>query len=270
LSAETIESNGIVRVEPSELSGVAFTSRLGGRSTGPYRSLNLSRFSDDDPGVVLSNRSAVADVLGISADWITPKQVHGTTVLSAQAASPGAAIPNEADAIVGWGPGRPIAVMTADCLPIALRGQAAYGVIHAGWRGLCSGVIDSAVASLRNSQTDLKSRDLKAADLRAWIGPSIGPCHFEVGPEVESAFARRYPGAPRFGVKVGGADHFNLWAAARWVLIHLGVNVGEENPACTYCDSAMYFSYRRDGLTGRQALIVWEDENCLGRPNPAS
>jgi len=265
LPAETIESKGIVRVVPGEVSGVAFTSRLGGYSTGPYRSLNLSGFSKDNPDLVTNNRSAVADALGISADWITTKQVHGTTVLSARAAALATANPDEADAIVGLGPGRPIAVMTADCLPIALKSEAAYGAIHAGWRGLCSGIIDSAVASLRNSQSHPKARDL-----RAWIGPSIGPCHFEVGPEVELAFSERYPQAPRFGVKVGGADHFNLWAAARWVLINLGVNVGEEDPACTYCQRAMYFSYRRDGITGRQALLVWEDENSLRKPNPAS
>lgn len=244
-----IESNGIICLAPPDVGGVAFTSRVGGSSPDPYRSLNLSSASADNPDLVQGNRRAVGAALGITGDWITPRQVHGTTVLDTRRLkSSGGA---KADAVVGSGAGRPIAVMAADCLPIALKGEGAYAAVHAGWRGLCSGIIDAAVESLRNS----------LGDLRAWIGPSIGPCHFETGPEVAAAFSMRYPSAPDFGLRVGRAQHFNLWAAARWVLVHLGVGVGDEDPACTHCDASMYFSYRRDGLTGRQALIVWEGEN---------
>jgi copper oxidase (laccase) domain-containing protein len=136
---------------------------------------------------------------------------------------------------------RPVAVLVADCIPVAIVGSSRSAVAHAGWRGLVSGVLEEA----------LKILDDEAP--RAWIGPGIGPCHFEVGPELPGRFAESYPDAPSFSV---GGTHFDLPAATRWVLRSNGVEVSDDPVPCTYCDPSFY-SYRRDGVTGRQAVVAW-------------
>lgn len=223
---------------------MAFTSRSGGRSRAPYAGLNLATHTGDDPGAVSANRRRVSEALGIDPRWVVPLQVHGCRSLRASGYQRAGEAGIQADSVVADGPGVPVAVMVADCAPVALAGQRWSAVAHCGWRGLCAGVIEAAVAALGEGAP------------RAWLGPTIGPCHFEVGPEVVRAFAAAYPGAPRFHRGAGDKLWFDLPAAVRWVLRSAGARIDDYDPACTYCDRD-YFSFRRDGVTGRQAVVVW-------------
>lgn len=229
---------------PDAVEGVAFTGRTGGHSSGPYLSLNLGRRTGDAIDNVERNRRVVSEALGISSDWNLVFQMHSAHVV--EASRPMREQAPEADAIVGDSDGPPMAVVTADCLPIALRGSSFRGVVHAGWRGLSGGVIDESLS--------MAAED--GSTVQAWIGPSIGPCHYTVGPEVVEAFCARYPEAPDFVRWSHGNRHFDLRAAARWVLRRWGVWVAEEDPPCTFCDPS-FFSHRREGRTGRQAVVVW-------------
>jgi YfiH family protein len=152
----------------------------------------------------------------------------------------------EADAIVVRAPHRPAAVLVADCVPIALSGPGVAAAVHAGWRGLCAGVIEAAVATAG-----------AARGFSAWIGPCIGPCCYEVGAEVPEQFARGHRSAPDCCERVGGALHFDLRRAAAAVLEACGVAVaGDLDVPCTCCDPR-FFSHRRDGTLDRQALLTW-------------
>lgn len=244
MSLERVETgDDLVFWAPADADNVIFSTRTGGTSAGPFLSLNVSDAVGDSAEHVKLNRRTISGALGISDDWCLPRQVHGSEVIDASRF--GGDSPPEADAVVASSAGRPIAVVTADCLPIALTGPAFRGVVHAGWRGLSAGVIDRA----------LERSIFAPSSIRAWIGPSIGPCHYVVGAEVPAAFLAKYPGAPQFGIHDGDALHFDLRGAARWVLRRWGVQVGEYEPPCTFCDRSL-FSYRRDGQTGRQAVIV--------------
>jgi len=218
--------------------GIAFTTGLAG---------DLS-LSSGDPATAEANRASVSSVLGISREWATARQVHGRRVVCA--GTPGAEVP-EADAVVVRQPGRPAAVLVADCVPIALSGPGVAAAVHAGWRGLCAGVIEAAVAAAEPSQTS-------PGGLSAWIGPCIGPCCFEVGPEVPEQFALTHPDAPDCRELVGDRKlTFDLRRAAAAVLEACGVKVaGGVDAPCTCCDPG-FFSYRRDGTRKRQALITW-------------
>lgn len=228
---------------PAGRVGVAFTSRPGGLSEGPFSGLNLALHTGDNPVHVRANRQKVSAALGLDSRWAVPRQVHGCRAVAVSALELG--MEKEADAVTADVPGVPAAVMVADCIPIALVGEERSTVAHAGWRGLCSGVIEQAVHSNGGR------------DLEAWIGPCIGPCHFEVGQDVVDAFSNAYPAAPAFWDQRVGRLHFNLPAAARWVLGRAGVYVADgDDPPCTFCNSNLY-SFRRDGVTGRQAVLVW-------------
>lgn len=245
--------------------GVGFSTRRGGVSPPPYDSLNLGLSTGDDPACVAANRRALSAALGVGEAWARARQVHGAAVV---VDPPEGAPLADADAVVVREPGRPAAVLVADCVPIALVGDGVAAAVHAGWRGLCAGVIEAAVAAAAPP----------GGGLTAWIGPSIGPCCYEVGPEVPAAFAAGHPGAPPCtsegqGAR-GGAPHFDLRAAAAWVLEQAGVTVvngvgldgaacgvaSDGAVACTACDPR-FFSHRRDArggsATGRQALLVW-------------
>lgn len=206
-------------------------------STGPYRGLNLATHTGDDAEAVDNNRRMVSRALGIGAEWATLTQVHGCRAVVASE------VIEEGDAMVTSAGAPPAAVLVADCIPVALVGSTRSGVAHAGWRGLSAGVIEEALKLLGESP-------------RAWMGPAIGSCHFEVGSEVAGGFAAAYPDAPDFGSEKNGKLYFDLPGAARWVLRSLGVDVDDDPVPCTVCDPNLY-SYRRDGVTGRQAVIVW-------------
>lgn len=229
---------------PPRTAGVAFTTRLGGSSGGPYSGLNLGTATADDPDKVRANRERVARALGVSAEWVSLKQIHGTGVVEV-ADLAGCGTGQEGDALSTSAPGIPLAVMAADCLPIALAGDETSAVAHAGWRGLCAGVLEAAVAKFAPGDPPV-----------AWIGPSIGPCHYQVGAEVVDTFRSANPEAPEFWASDGDRFRFDLRAAARWVLRKAGAQVDDDDPPCTFCDSRFY-SFRRDGETGRHAVVVW-------------
>lgn len=219
--------------------GIAFTRRTGGVSSGPYAGLNLSHRVGDEPAAVAENRRLVSEMLGIDSRWVTVNQVHGPeihVVRSIGDASEEAA----ADAIVAGGPAT-VAVMVADCVPIAVRGDGVFGVIHCGWRSLASGIVER-VTNLVSAR-------------RAWIGPAIGACHYEVGDEVIAALGDR-PVISQPSAEPGKV-RLDLSASVGELFRALGVDVAYRSDSCTACESDL-FSYRRSAVTGRQAVLMWK------------
>jgi YfiH family protein len=226
----------------------AFTLRRGGVSTGAYASLNLGAHVGDDARAVAENRRRAAAELALPAEplWLT--QLHGTSVVDAdeQAAQPAP----RADAAITRQPARVLAVLVADCLPVLLarRDGAAVAVAHAGWRGLAAGVLETSVAAIGGA----------GDDLCAWLGPSIGPAHFEVGEEVRAVFAARDPQATAAFVRnARGRWQCDLQQLARQRLSALGVRSIHGEPRCTFSETESFYSYRRDGVTGRMAALIW-------------
>lgn len=236
--------------------GVAFfcTTRAGGIGRPPYDTLNLGMNAGDDPEIVLANRSLLRQNLPAEPFWL--KQVHGVHVVDADTpAEPGSTrSPPEADASVTATPGRVLAVLTADCLPIVLSDAQGtiLGVAHAGWRGLAGGVLEACLGKMQ-------AKAPQAKQWRAWIGPGIGSRVFQVGDDVRMAFDGK--GADQAGMFRPDADSPGKWLAdlsglARWRLNALGVSDIEDCGLCTVTDHR-FFSYRRDRQTGRMATIAW-------------
>lgn len=244
LALESVRKGSLELLVPNGAEGVVFTTRDGGVSFGPYRSLNLGPFSTDAPRLIEENRKKVSETIGVDEHWVFARQLHGAEVF--RASSNSSDVP-EADIIVAVPGGPPVLVSAADCLPIAIQTEQYSVAVHAGRRGIAAGGIERAVDAVA---------DQSLFGMRAWIGPSIGPCHYEVGEDVVQSFRRRYPVSPEFWGTRGGSIHFDLRAAARWALRGRGVVVDEEDPPCTHCDPR-FFSHRRDGETGRQVLLLW-------------
>jgi polyphenol oxidase len=203
-----------------------FTTRRGGVSEGPYASLNLGLWTNDDPDHVRRNRELAQEQTGAER-LAQGRQVHGTrVVVDADALQ-------DADGQVTTERGVAAIVLVADCLPVALAGPDAVGVVHAGWRGLAGGVLEAGVAALG------------AGPVAAAIGPGIGPCCYEVGDDVRAVFGTEGP-------------TLDLKAVARARLEAAGVEEIHDCGLCTACDPARFFSHRRDrGVTGRQAGLAW-------------
>jgi YfiH family protein len=215
-----------------------FTTRRGGVSSGPYASLNLGRWTDDDPDAVTANRGRVAAIVDVPMDAVVHgRQVHGSRVERRADASGALA---EADGQATATRGLAALVLTADCLPVAVIGERAIAMLHAGWRGLADGVLEEGVEALRELGDD--------GALQAAIGPGAGGCCYEVGAEVHAAFGR----TPEQG-------RIDLKAIATERLRAVGVAEVHDVGICTMCsDPELFFSHRRDGgLTGRQAGIAW-------------
>lgn len=230
----------------------AFTTRRGGCSGAPYASLNLGLHCGDDVAAVTTNRARVAAALGLPAAPAWLQQVHGCGVVSADAVADDAEAPR-ADAAWTDRRGRPCVVMVADCLPVLLCDVdgTVVAAAHAGWRGLAAGVLEAAVAAL----------PVPASRLLAWLGPAIGPGHFEVGPEVRAAFVARDAAAVaafRPGRRAGAA-YADLFLLARQRLAAVGVTRIFGGGICTYADDERFYSYRRDGVCGRMAALIWLD-----------
>lgn len=225
----------------------ACTTRRGGVSRGPYASWNLGDHVGDDPQAVAANRARLRERLGLPAEPRWLRQVHGCVV----AESPVGPDVCEADAAVAFGPGQVCAVLTADCLPLLFCDRAATRVaaVHAGWRGLAAGVIEAAVARLA----------VAPEELLCWLGPAIGRDAFEVGEEVRHAFNAQGPSGAEaaFRPSSGGRWLADLYALAELRLRALGVPRVWGGGLCTYTDAERFFSYRRDGTTGRMASLVW-------------
>ena len=222
------------------------TTRNGGVSSAPYNSLNLGDHVGDAPLAVARNRMLLEPLLPSEQVWL--KQVHGTEVANACDADwdcwP------EADACVSSHTGAVCAVMTADCLPVLLCNEqgSVIGVAHAGWRGLCNGVIEQTVRAM-NVQPDT---------LMAWLGPAIGAQAFEVGDEVRAAFIAKQPQAvAAFAPNTPGKWLADIYRLARLRLDALGITHIYGGGLCTHTDSERFFSYRRDGITGRMGTFIW-------------
>jgi polyphenol oxidase len=225
-----------------------FTLRTGGVSEGAFASFNLGTHVGDEPAAVAENRRRLRHALGTAEPcWL--EQVHGTRVIDLGAEAH--ACP-AADAVLARTAQQVCAVQVADCLPVlfAARDGSAVAAAHAGWRGLAAGVLESTVRALR----------LDPRQLCAWLGPAIGPKHFEVGEEVRTAFAAQDAGAlEAFTANSRGRWQCDLFALARRRLAALGLNALYGGGDCTYADAARFFSYRRDGQCGRMAALVWLD-----------
>jgi YfiH family protein len=218
-----------------------FTTRRGGVSEGPYASLNLGRWTDDDNDAVHRNRELLAAAVGVPLDAIAQgRQVHGSRVERVAGERPAGAEPPEVDGLATRDEGRALLVLTADCLPIALIGRQAVAMLHAGWRGLADGILEEGVRAIRELGDD--------GPLQAAIGPGAGGCCYEVGPEVHAAFGR----PPRTAA-------IDLKAIARERAEAAGVQHVHDADVCTICaDPGLFFSHRRDGgVTGRQGGIAW-------------
>jgi polyphenol oxidase len=219
-----------------------FTTRRGGCSSGPYASLNLGRWTDDDALAVERNRRAVERHLGVQLAFV--RQVHGASVRRVMRAGRDRSTLQEGDGLLTSLPAIAPMVLTADCLPIAVAGGGAVAMLHAGWRGLAAGVVAAGVAAIR---------ELAGSDqLAAAIGPGAGRCCYEVSDDVRGVFAA-------FGARVHAGRQLDLKTIARQQLERAGVSQVHDVGLCTICsDPTLFFSHRRDGgITGRQAGIAW-------------
>ena len=228
------------------------TTRLGGVSRGAYSSMNLGQHVGDDPLAVAANRQQLTDMLAAcsagSPVWLN--QVHGTRVVDA-AALVGNRAP-EADASFARAAGVVCAVMTADCLPVLFcdASGTVVAAAHAGWRGLLAGVLEEAVAAM----------GVPGEEVIACLGPAIGPQAFEVGDEVRSAFiAVDENAAHAFKPSVESKWLADIYWLARQRLQRKGVTSVYGGMQCTYDEADRFFSYRRDGQTGRMASLIWLD-----------
>jgi YfiH family protein len=248
------ESDGVRWLETRLLGArAAFSTRLGGVSEPPFDSLNLGLLTDDDREAVIANRRRLAGALDRAPDRIAyGLQVHGAE-LESHAAPPmrsfgadSAAnlritsdLP-EVDGQVISEPGLAALVFVADCLPVALSGPGGVAMLHCGWRGLAAGIVARGVEA--------------TAATTAAVGPGIGACCFEVGPEVLGAFAD-------LGDGLATGRMLDLTEVARRLLARAGVTQVETAGLCTSCNPELFFSHRRDaGRTGRQAGIAWLEE----------
>ena len=225
------------------------TTRQGGVSQANYATLNLGEHVDDHPQDVAINRQQLRAALDLPAEPLWLRQVHGRNIVLAEQATPGVT----ADGAQSRSPGQICAVLTADCLPVLLCDRAGTRVsaVHAGWRGLADGVIEAAIEAL----------EVPGSSLLAWLGPAIGPHAFEVGSEVRAAFiAHDASAASAFqpqGEGWGERWYANLYQLARQRLAAQGITEVYGGEYCSYTDSARFYSYRRDGRTGRMATMIW-------------
>lgn len=223
------------------------TTRHGGVSTGAYASLNLGDHVGDDPPAVARNRALLREHLPAEPLWL--KQVHGVAV----AAAGHACATPQADAGVTRHPHEICAVLTADCLPLLLcdKGGTVVGAVHAGWRGLAAGVIESAIVSM----------GADPATLLAWLGPAIGPGAFEVGDEVRTlSLAQDETAASAFAPHAPGKWLADIYRLARLRLARSGVTQIYGGDFCTFHECERFFSYRRNRTTGRMASLIWIDQ----------
>lgn len=227
-----------------------FTTRNGGKSSGPkncYATLNLGDHVNDNPDRVAQNRSLLRNYLPSEPKWLT--QVHGILPVWVDNSS----VPLNGDAAMSRRRGIVCAVLVADCLPIILCDSAGtmVGVIHAGWRGLASGIVEKTVTEMNRGDTKFM----------AWLGPAIGPNYFEVGEEVLEAFVK-HDNKSRLAFAPHPENKSDKWLAnifllARQRLAAVGITEIYSDEICTYSNPKKFFSYRRDGETGRMAALIW-------------
>lgn len=221
------------------------TTRLGGVSRPPFESLNLGDHVGDAAALVTENRARLRDILPAEPYWL--RQVHGRGVACAD---DGTDFP-QADAVYSRRAGTVCSVMTADCLPVLFCDEAG-GVVaaaHAGWRGLAAGVLEATVTAMQ----------MPADRILAWMGAAIGPQAFEVGEDVRETFVSDLAASAdafRPG-KATGKWWADIYLLARLRLARIGVTQVYGGGLCTYTDGLRFFSFRRDGMTGRMASLIW-------------
>ena len=237
--------------------GALMSTRHGGFSGTPWQSMNLGAAVGDDADTVARNRSEFARAIGAAPVYL--KQVHGTHLVqvTARDAAPNAPL-HEADASLCTEPGVACAVLVADCLPVLLaapRGRA-VAAAHAGWRGLAAGVVGASLLGV------CEAASCEPREVRAWLGACIGPRRFEVGADVLRAFGvdPRAGDERRFVAR--GPGHAGKWLAdlaglARDRLLAAGVTAVGGGHWCSVEDASSFFSFRRDGVTGRMAAAIW-------------
>ena len=225
------------------------TTRQGGVSQGAWSSFNLAMHVDDDPINVVENRRLLSEALVIPNEPCWLEQVHGTEVVR-----PELKTTHCADAAFTYQLDTPCVVMTADCLPVLFCDEqgTAVAAAHAGWRGLAAGVLE---------QT-LKCFD-QPSKVMAWMGPAIGPEHFEVGDEVREMFVQQHAAAEdAFVISRSGHWMADIFLLARQRLLSAGVSHIFGGDICTYADADHFYSFRRDSVTGRMASLIWlSDDN---------
>lgn len=228
------------------------TTRPGGLSAAPYDSLNLAAHVGDRPEKVAANRAQLQSALGLADPVAWLDQVHGVGVVRAGPDAAGVA----ADAAWTDATGTACAVLTADCLPVFLCSfdGSCVAAAHAGWRGLAGGVLEAVISAM----------PVPGDQLLAWLGPAIGPAAFEVGAEVLSAFADPAPADKDsvrrcFSPSPGRQGHYlaDLYALARLRLAGAGVSRVYGGGACTFSDPERFYSFRRDGETGRMGSVIF-------------
>lgn len=232
---------------PSVRAGI--TTRHGGVSLPPYATLNLGDHVGDKPEAVRENRQRLRRQQQLPSEPVWLRQVHGVTVVDAATAHEAP----EADASFTTHANIVCAVMTADCLPLLLcnRRGSVVAAAHAGWRGLLDGVIEATVLRM----------NVAADDLLVWLGPAIGPDAFEVGDEVRDAFiAHDAAASAAFKPSANGRWLANIYQLARQRLGRLGVTAIYGGQCCTWSDAERFYSYRREGVTGRMASLIWRTD----------
>lgn len=230
---------------PSQVKALS-TTRLGGISHAPYDSLNLGLHVNDDENAVLANREKLAQQAKLPSAPLWLQQVHGTRVIEANDWLAGV----EADASYSKQPEQVCTVLTADCLPVLFSNAdgSQVAAAHAGWRGLLNGVLENTVSQF----------SCRKDAIMAWLGPAIGPQQFEVGVEVYDAFVSRSAEAEK-AFHPHGTDHFfaDIYLLTRQRLNQLGIESVFGGQHCTVSEANRFFSYRRDGDTGRMASLIW-------------
>lgn len=222
------------------------TTRIGGLSAAPYDQLNLGDHVNDDPQRVSHNRALLKSQLELPAEPVWLQQVHGTRVVDAAEVKSGVS----ADAAFTAQDNTICAVLTADCLPVffCTEDGSTVAVAHAGWRGLAAGILQTTATALQTS----------SAQILCWLGPAIGPHAFEVGGEVRETFISQQDAAAAAFIKTS-EDHWlaDIYTLARIQLKSMGISRISGGEHCTFTDAERFYSYRRDGVTGRMASLIW-------------
>jgi polyphenol oxidase len=225
---------------------VAFTTRVGGVSEGPFESLNLGMLTADRPENVVENRRRACASAGADAERATMAwQHHGSRIAKAEPrgiTTPGTQF-DRCDGLWSDEPGQPMMLLTADCLPVAIArangAKPALAVLHVGWQGLLRGIVEAGVEAVGGDW------------LTAAIGPGIGPCCYEVKDDVAEPFRRR------FGEEVVREGRLDLWSSSERALRSAGCEDVARTDLCTFCHPELFFSHRRDrGTTGRQGVVA--------------
>src|SRR5690554_607407 len=254
MSSDWVSEVPLIRPDwpaPSNIHAVC-TIRLGGVSMLPWASMNLGSHVGDEPARVAENRLRLARACSLPADaFVWLNQVHGTDVVRLPPAE-GVSIP-DADASWTQAANNACTILTADCLPVMLcdLNGTTVAAAHAGWRSLCGGVLENLVSAM----------GLPGNTLMAWLGPAIGPGTFEVGPEVKAAFMAHDPEAESAFSSEGAREgHYmaDIYLLARQRLQNMGVTKIFGGGFCTVTDKQRFYSYRRDGKTGRMATAIWK------------